>query len=1236
MKKLTFLTLALCLVMATTSSAEVLREVWWQSLGIDDAIALVNSGTAPGQVDILEQPTWEGLGDNYVARMSGWLTVPADGEYTFYVAGDDYQRLYISQDDNPLNAGLVAFVDGWTASQEWAKYPDDQMSEPMMLTEGQVLAIYGIMQEGGGGDGQDWGWMGPGVDEIQVIPGEYLTTEHVVTAATMPGNPSPANGATGVVTANLSWTLVDPTVTAPVFDVYFGTDPEALELIAEAITETSLNVGIAGSELDFLTTYYWVVTLAGGEGQLWSFTTEPATYEVTGVVATSDAPTSASFGGPEATVDGSGLTNGVHDTQTINMWGADMLAGPVSIQYELPAVYKLVNMQVWNSNGEVESMLGFGAKDVAIEYSVDGQTWTALSDIVLPQAPAPATNDYAGTTVDLGIVAQYVKLTISSNYSMMGLPTASLSEVRFNYVPAAPRLLAPADGVTGVDPAITLSWNPGRDAASHDVYLNGELVATTEATSLPVDLAYGTYNTWKVDAVGASTGAFAEDFESYAAGSDLHGQGGWKGWYGDAGATALATDGDDPVGAGAVEILGSSDLVHEFTVDGGTIEFTAMQYIPSGTTGTQYFILLSGYDDAGADMEWSVQTTFNLETGAITSYGGTTDVTTIVYDQWVPVKCVIDLDNNTIDDYYNGILLESRSWSGSGKTTLDAIDLYGAGASSIYYDDITITKAGDVWESDTRILTTAEFGAAASDTLIYDETGNEVQVPVDLVTGAPTTLRVSYTGNPIDFAEADGDITIVAAGADIWGTADQMRYAYQSLSGDCEVIVRVDSIDNIVDTWVKAGLMIRQSTEAGATNSIIAITGGGGDGATFQWRPVADAASNSSRTLVGIAPPSYIRLVREGNTFTGYVSADGVTWEQQGDAATVEMTDPVLVGLAVTSHSSGNPVTVQFSELSATGDITGDIMVEAIGVDMPANDPAGLYVTVEDAAGASFTLPSNDPIATNATSTQTMEIPVGLLSAAGVDVTTVTNVTIGAGAPGAPAAGSGTVDVSAVVGTPFVDNIVPALVADYAMDGDLTDSTGNAPTGVMVGEGITFSDDAVSGQALSLPGGDNNYVFIGKVGILGPMPKTIACWAKADNTSIPDWTLVFGFTGKANEDGSGGNGSHFNIGSLGGPGGVGAHVWGWEETIFTDEEALEWHHYAMSYDGTTIQYYGDGVAMDTDPAKANVMDLSLCYDRVQIGSRSTQASSFPGLVDDAMVFNYTLTEAEVADLVAGK
>jgi len=209
----------------------------------------------------------------------------------------------------------------------------------------------------------------------------------------------------------------------------------------------------------------------------------------------------------------------------------------------------------------------------------------------------------------------------------------------------------------------------------------------------------------------------------------------------------------------------------------------------------------------------------------------------------------------------------------------------------------------------------------------------------------------------------------------------------------------------------------------------------------------------------------------------------------------------------------------------------------------------------------------------------------------------------------------------------------PNLVGWWTFDTEpqnsmsVLDVSGNNRHGTIIGSGIGFETDPVMGQVLTLPGGNDKYVSIGPVGISGKMPTTIACWAKADSTSIPDWTLVFGFTTTG-----GGCGSHFNIDSIGGPGGVGAHAWCFEETIFTDQEALEWHHYAMTYDGTTILYYGDGVAMDTDVAKSNVVDLSIRADNVHIGKRITQASSFPGSVDDARVYNRVLTDNEIRQL----
>ena len=1040
MRKFALLVLTICVALSTVSSAGVLREIWWQGLGIDDAIALVESGTPADQVDMLAEPTWANGGDppaNYVAKMSGWLTVPADGEYTFYVAGDDDQRLYVSQDDDPANAELIAYVDGWTPSQAWSNY-ETQKSAPMTLAAGQVLAMYGIMREGGGGDGQDWGWTGPGVDAIQVIPGEYLSHPYEMMAM----SPSPADGATGVVDVVLSWDA--PAVgDEPTYALYLGTDPEALELQAEGIIETSIDLGTASVDMELDTTYYWRVDVDGVEGMLWSFTTEPYAFAVEGVVATSDATTGSDVGGPETTADGSGLNDAdEHSTDSAAMWlGVPADGELVSIQYEFPRVYKLDEMLVWNSNTGFESFLGYGFKDVTVEYSVDGESWKTLGDYEFAQA-AGAENYAANTTVDFGGVGvKYVKLTANTNWGGL-FADSGLSEVRFTYVPAHARLVAPADGATGVSVDTVLDWYAGRDAAEHDVYLGVDelaLAATVADSSYDAELMYGMPYIWKVDEVEAAAVAFAEDFDSYAADSDLQGQNGWKGWNGDAGSSAPVSSAYAASGANAVEIIPSADLVQEFDIAGGTWVFSTMQYIPSGSTGTTYFILLNSYDD-GANQDWSVQTLFNLDAGTVSSYYVEGSEAAIVFDEWVELKLVIDLDNNVVDEYYNGALLANHQWDDNEHGTIGAIDLFGNSASSVYYDDITITQAGAVWEGDLWSFSTAEFGAvAAAQDLVYDETGNEVTTVLDpaqdLGANGADTLRLSFSGNPIGFAEEDGVVTIGASGDDIWGSSDQFRYVYKSLTGDGSMTARVDSIDNIVNNWAKAGVMIRQSTAAGSQHSMTVITGdfaspgSAGNGASFQGRQVADTDSVNADAASSIAPPYYVQVVREGNNISGFLSADGVEWTQLGEAREVVMEDPVLIGLAVTSHDSGSSVIAQISEISTTGEVTGDWTVEAIGVDMPANDAADLYVAVEDAAGQIASMVYGDAAATQLISTQTWNIPVADLAAL-IDVTSVVSVTVGAGTPDAPAAGSGTVALSAItVGTPMSHNVAADITS---------------------------------------------------------------------------------------------------------------------------------------------------------------------------------------------------------------
>jgi len=190
----------------------------------------------------------------------------------------------------------------------------------------------------------------------------------------------------------------------------------------------------------------------------------------------------------------------------------------------------------------------------------------------------------------------------------------------------------------------------------------------------------------------ASGQAFFDDFESYAPGTQLHGVGGWKGWGNAVAAGALTSDAYAYSGAISVNITGGTDLVQEFTANGGVWKFSIMQYVPKGATGETYFILLNQYDDPGATNDWSVQLHYNAASGSITAEAeGGSATATIKFGRWVELKFIIDLDNNTCAWYYDGILITTHTWDADNHTTLQAVDLYANNASPVYYDDISLS-----------------------------------------------------------------------------------------------------------------------------------------------------------------------------------------------------------------------------------------------------------------------------------------------------------------------------------------------------------------------------------------------------------------------------------------------------------------------------------------------------------------------------------------------------------------
>ena len=198
-------------------------------------------------------------------------------------------------------------------------------------------------------------------------------------------------------------------------------------------------------------------------------------------------------------------------------------------------------------------------------------------------------------------------------------------------------------------------------------------------------------------------------------------------------------------------------------------------------------------------------------------------------------------------------------------------------------------------------------------------------------------------------AHSAGTFTISAGGTDIWGSADQFHFIYQPITGDLDVIARVASLTR-ADAWSKAGVMIRESLAAGSRHAMVAASAA--QGYTFQRR-LETAGLSISTAGPSTGPPGWVRLVRTGDVFKGYHSANNITWTLIGTEV-IPMGDTVYVGLPVTSHDP------QVAAVAVMDAVTVTPLAPT-----PNNPPA--VSIMAPASGSRYTAPAS--IAINAAAT---------------------------------------------------------------------------------------------------------------------------------------------------------------------------------------------------------------------------------------------------------------------------
>ncbi len=198
---------------------------------------------------------------------------------------------------------------------------------------------------------------------------------------------------------------------------------------------------------------------------------------------------------------------------------------------------------------------------------------------------------------------------------------------------------------------------------------------------------------------------WSDDFDSYATGSALHGQGGWECWDNNPDTTAYVSDDQARSTPNSCEIAWfggfSADIVQQFTdINTGTWIITAYLYVPSSMSGNSFFILMNDYQHGGPhnNPDWSLQIQFSASTGTIFDFNNAAASLPLVLDDWAPIIVEIDFGANSQTVYYDGTFLLEKSWtdgvSPGGALNLAAIDLYAdsATSTSVYWDDMSLAR----------------------------------------------------------------------------------------------------------------------------------------------------------------------------------------------------------------------------------------------------------------------------------------------------------------------------------------------------------------------------------------------------------------------------------------------------------------------------------------------------------------------------------------------------------------
>jgi hypothetical protein len=350
-------------------------------------------------------------------------------------------------------------------------------------------------------------------------------------------------------------------------------------------------------------------------------------------------------------------------------------------------------------------------------------------------------------------------------------------------------------------------------------------------------------------------------------------------------------------------------LVNDGTYDSNTaaktVSVTAVNDAPvnsvpaaqtTGTSAAKVFSTGNGNLISVSDAEaGSVQTQL-VSTNGTTSLSGVTGLTFTVGDGTADATMTF---SGTIANVNTAL-------AGLGFTPTAA----GAGSLQIVTSDLGSTGTGGTQTDNDTIAITVDYGLFTN------------AIDIGSVNGATSSSYASSVYTEVGSGDASG----------VNGTSDAFHYLYRSWTGDGTLIARVTGLTNS-DGSAAASAMFRETTAAGSVEANIQVMPVGGSGGRFSHRPTTGATTTHA-PFGGLAPTSWLKLVRSGNTFIGSTAPDSAgtpgTWTQRGTQS-ITMASTVLVGLATSAHTSAATTTGTYDSVSLATSVDPPVLTASGG-----------------------------------------------------------------------------------------------------------------------------------------------------------------------------------------------------------------------------------------------------------------------------------------------------------------